>query len=500
MLRKILCIFVLLALLNLMYGCTRIAEIDKADVDRPIERIVEAVYPNGKTVLFDLEKGGRYDHSKKLIVGVDRTGNSVQIPLDDILYVKVKRIDPAATALAVVGVMAVVAVAVVLIIAATKESCPFVYSYDGKQFVFDAEPLGGSISKGLEKTDYSRLDHLNPVEGKYRLLLRNEVEEIQYLDELKLVIIDHDSNTEVFTDIEGNFHYIVNPVVPIKAYDENNQDLLIFFKSSDGLRWQTMMPRDHSFSGKETRHHLTFEFPKPEGAVSAKLLINAGTALWGSNMIREMLQLRGDEVANWYKGIDSFGPQMRELFYFNMREELYVMHLYAKKGDSWVKRALIPGGGPLITEDRVVQFDVSDIEENVLKLQVNPPMGFWTIDYVGIEYDSYQNAKPLEISVDNAKNQAGEKVGDLLKEKDGQYYIMPNLQDWAEIEFVAPPGKEGLERSLFLKSTGYYKIKLDEEKSEQTQLIENMLSTPGAIVEYSLNEYVRWRHEQLGEN
>ena len=70
---------------------------------------------------------------------------------------------------------------------AGPQSCPFVYSYDGENYIFDAEPLGGAISEGLKKTDYSRLEHLKGVEGKYHLFLRNELEETQYTDAIKLL-------------------------------------------------------------------------------------------------------------------------------------------------------------------------------------------------------------------------------------------------------------------------------------------------------------------------
>ena len=60
-----------------------------------------------------------------------------------------------------IGLVAAVAVGTVAIIvgvaAATKQSCPFVYSWDGKQYVFDAEPYGGAITRGLEKDDFSTL-------------------------------------------------------------------------------------------------------------------------------------------------------------------------------------------------------------------------------------------------------------------------------------------------------------------------------------------------------
>ena len=63
-----------------------------------------------------------------------------------------------------------------IIVALTKESCPFVYSWDGKRYVFDAEPYGGAIARVLERDDYPELEHLKPHHGEYRLLITNEVD------------------------------------------------------------------------------------------------------------------------------------------------------------------------------------------------------------------------------------------------------------------------------------------------------------------------------------
>ena len=77
------------------------------------------------------------------------------------------------------------------IILATKESCPFIYSWDGHQYIFDSEPYGGAITRGLERDDYSELNHVVPDKGLYRLMIRNEVEETQYTNLMELIVADH---------------------------------------------------------------------------------------------------------------------------------------------------------------------------------------------------------------------------------------------------------------------------------------------------------------------
>ncbi len=83
------------------------------------------------------------------------------------VWVSWRNFDGGRTALAVVGISAGVFLGIVAIAAATKESCPFIYSWDGERWVFDAEPYGGATTRGLERDDFSELENLVAVNGEY---------------------------------------------------------------------------------------------------------------------------------------------------------------------------------------------------------------------------------------------------------------------------------------------------------------------------------------------
>ena len=462
------------------------------------QSVSEVVGDNFVTVFDD--KGGRFERGWQGISGVTEGGKPVDLNLDDILYVRVKKTDVALSLAAVVGVIAIGVGAAFLIALALKESCPFIYSYDGKRYNFDAEPLGGAICPGLKKTDFSRLEHLQPVNGKYTLLIRNEVDETQYLDEMKLLVVDHPRNSEVMPDLRGNMYTVENTITPLSVVDENGKDLVNFVKARDEVAWQTHLPRDDSFRGRSSRHQLDISFPKPPDAKTAKLLVNAGTALWGSNMIREMLQLRGDKVDEWYEGVNRGGPELIELLQFMEREEMYLLKLFVKAGNTWVQRGFISGGGPLITEDRVIPIDLSNVAGDKLEIRLNPPIGFWSIDYLGIEYDDNPAPPMTEVPLTKAEDQQGKNITVILEAIDDSYLRLPKVGDWAKVHFNAPPLGNGSERTIFLKTTGYYEIHIAKDQPEKTQLIHQLLSTPGLILEYAMEEYLKWRMEQLNSN
>jgi Tfp pilus assembly protein PilF len=86
-------------------------------------------------------------------------------------------------------------------------SCPILYAWDGEQFRFVTDILGGGIIGYLiepgqyytpDTDEYVPLDVLAPKDGKYVLQITNQLEEIIYLDAVSLVAVDHPVGTTVY--------------------------------------------------------------------------------------------------------------------------------------------------------------------------------------------------------------------------------------------------------------------------------------------------------------
>lgn len=450
-------------------------------------------------IQFD-QRGGKLETDVRFIAGQVVNPNVYKkIPVDSVLYVNVQRIDAATGCLAAAGVLTLAIAGVFVIAILTKESCPFVYAYDGEQYVFDAEPLGGAISRVLSRTEYSRFDHLQPDHGQYKVLFRNEVEEIQYLDEVKLAVIDHAPGAEFYSDFSGQFHTVKKPHLPLSATEEHGRDLLPFLKAVDGVYWQTHFPEVDPLKPETHRHQLEVTFPKPQDAQTAKLIVNAGTGLWGSNMIREMLQLRGEKVNDWYAAINTGKKELPEMMAFVEREELFYLKVNVQKENTWQPIAAITASGPLITETRVAPLDLRGIDGDSLTIRLNPPAGYWTIDYLAIEYENYQPPTISELAPFQADGDSASEILQNLASIDKQYQVMPEVGDQFYLSFRVPEKPAGLQRSLFLKTSGYYQIVTDQSRPEQTALIKKMMEQPGAIVAYSLQEYEIWKTRQLSK-
>ena len=400
------------------------------------------------------------------------------------------------TVLSVLGITLGLALLLLIIALASKSSCPFIYSYDGDHYVFDAEPLGGAICQGLERTDYSRLRSLHEVEGEYRLMMTNEVPETQHVDELKVVYFDHDSASEVVVDPLGKFHLLQPPQTPVNATDASGRDILPFVTHDDGVAWLSQMPKDSS-EHLSARDSLTFTFANPTHARHARLVVNMGTAMWGSKMIKEMLMLRGDSVKNWYQSVNAHGSEYRKLWDFNSREEAYFLKVQVRDGNQWVPRAIIPASGPFITDQRTISLDLSGTTGDSVQIRIAPPRGFWQIDYFGMSFGPESllpapHELPLKVTATNSKA----NVEKQLSESDSNSYDMPNIGDRVELTCPAPPIKQGLKRSIFAKTRGFYDLHLPEGQPENREMIDLLTTKPGAIADYSAKRYFEWISSQ----
>ena len=211
-----------------------------------------------------------------------------------------------------------------------------------------------------------------------------------------------------------------------------------------------------------------------------------------SNMIREMLLLYGNSVDNWYNSIDSSEIQRQSMFNYIEREELYLLKLWVKEVDGWKMQTIIQGGGPFVTETRSYDLDLSKVNSDTLIIKVNPPYGFWTMDYLAIEYESLPTPQMNETKIISATDNYDSEIPGILSSINNNYVVMPSVGDYFTVEFEAPSLDENLVRTIFLKSTGYYEIHLPKDKPIQSQKLLEIGLLPGKIVEYSNDLFKDW--------
>ncbi len=483
--------------------------VSEEDLQENEEVIVSRIIMKKNNIVITFNKNGAsLVKNIAVVTGFTENGDLVNIDVSELLYVNVSRLDGILTGLLITGIVAGV---VVLIAAAAASSwnkggskttttssggntggygyCPIIYSNDSSKYVLDAQPLGGAFTKGLQKTDLSKLNHIKEVSGKYKLLLRNEKPEVQRIDQLSLFVVDHPKNSDVFPDLYGNFYTFKTPQLPAISVDENGKDLNKFIAKRDDIFWQSKLPINDFDIKDKYKHQLKFVFPKPVDKTNAKLIIKAGTSQWGVYMLDEFLKLYGNNIDDWYEKIDNMSKaeiEKEEMMQLAVREELYYLNLQVKEAEGLKSQNLIFGGGPYVTETRTYDLDLTNVIGDSLVIQLNPPYGFWTIDYIAVDYGEYTKTTINEYNLSQAYDKNGREILDVLLAEDNEYYALEFADDYFLAEFDAIQKSEEMEHSFFLKTSGYYDFYLPRDHPMQAEKLYEILNTTGKAVEYSM--------------
>jgi hypothetical protein len=466
----------------------------------PNERcaIIGVVKKDNSIVEFNNRKPGLIRDSVIVGEALSAQGDvsEVAIPIKDVTEVRIKKIDGFKTTLATAGLIAggtVLTVGVVVaIIIATKESCPFIYSYDGSEYHFDAEPYGGAICEALCRTEWCTLEHMKAVNGVYRMKLTNEVDETQFTDELKLVVVDHPCEYTIAPDISGNMHTFKNPCAPTRAFNGAGRDLMPYVSKNDWVYWNTMEDSTPQLYARALRSEITLVFPKPDTAKKVKLLANASTTLWGSQMLKRYLSLGGNRIHSWYKKVNRIAASGKKPVLWTDKAQLYEMKVFALTRSGWKEKTVIQGGGPFISEDKCYMFDVSDIPGDSLKIKFSAAVNFWQFNYFAVDYSEDIPLHVSEIGALKAVDSHGKDVRELLAAKDKKYQIMPKTGDHVEIEFSAPAEQPGNVRTILAKTTGYYDIHLSRKGMPDLAKLHKLENDPDYAIEFASQEYHIW--------
>lgn len=124
--------------------------------------------------------------------------------------------------------------------------CPFVYTWNGTQHAIDNNILGDSeASGGADVEDYYRLEQPLAVKnGRYSLLIGEFEQEHSYLDQAKLLAVDHESDVNVAVSPSGEILTYKEPTPPISAIDNYGNDQLDLLEAIDGDYYESQ-PDDY---------------------------------------------------------------------------------------------------------------------------------------------------------------------------------------------------------------------------------------------------------------
>jgi Flp pilus assembly protein TadD len=366
-------------------------------------------------------------------------------------------------------------------------SCPMIWTWDGAGFRFITDvlgiaPLGASSGDGtyfpVDHDEYIQIpgEALAAQNGQYEIRMTEELSEVSYIDQLRLMAVDHPADEDIFLNEKWkappypDFRYFgaSQRIYPATARDHHNRDVRDLILATD-QRYPTDFHRDATAVAE--LHSLTLDFGQAAPDNKAVLILR-GWVDWADGstflaaaqeskqgLIPPYLQVK-DATGNWKTVIEDMGMpdgkpktiavDLTGKFLTANREVRIVTNLCVY----WDEIFLSPSSASPTLKEHPIPAATADLRfrgfsEVKIDARREQPEQF-----------IYANATPL--SAWNPTPGLYTRYGDvreLLESVDDRYVIMGS-GDEIRVRFDAsslPPVPKGWRRDFVLKVDGWAK-------------------------------------------
>ncbi|MGH9704541.1 MAG: FG-GAP-like repeat-containing protein, partial [Candidatus Acidiferrales bacterium] len=208
-------------------------------------------------------------------------------------------------------------------------SCPVVFVWNGRRYEFLADMVGpGIVGHWIapgerdvpDPTEYLKVDgaSVRPRNGRISFRMLEPMEELDYLDQVRLLAIDHPSNIEVYP----NEYFASNPPfpefkvitsldahLPAGAWDDQGRDVLPQLARRDRV-YVTNFP-NAPYQGFAALHTLTLDLGSWNSSYPLRLLLDGFTDYFTANSMYAAWQAGIQPRAPYLEALDSSGKWAR---------------------------------------------------------------------------------------------------------------------------------------------------------------------------------------------
>jgi hypothetical protein len=283
-------------------------------------------------------------------------------------------------------------------------------------------------------------------DGKYRVPIVNATGVPRGVDEAKLVVVDHPPGLTVGPDVEGHIRGISVLVPPLSATEGDGFDIMSLVRDKDDAFWRSRGGDPEAGAPARPRDEIILEFPRPKGAREALLVVNAANTAWPP---RFAIEARERDKARAADG--QAGPAYKDWEYMKLKVGVLT-------GFGWQTGQVIFAGGPLPAGDMAYRITLDDVVGDKIRLKLSPPAGYWLIDRVALEFDDLGY---FDCDVVDAEGEADPEIVEVLRAlavEDGSTVFLEAPGQQTVVTFPSPPFKEGMERTVFLRTVSCYEM------------------------------------------
>ena len=381
---------------------------------------------------------------------------NISIPISEVDRIAVVDKNVGKTIISIVGSTIGVLAVAIIIVALTKSSCPFVYSYDGEAYVFTGELYPGNIIRNAQNLDYLKLNNFCEKDGFYQVRVSNELLEIQHTDLVELLFFDHQAGIEVLLDPSGKPVLFENPILPEQALSHGKSVINLIKGKGDEQHFTF----NNISEDEEYLSNLILKFPGPIQSKNVGLKLTIKNSMWLDYIFGSFNEKFGAYYNSFQKQQQDFTLKKSR----NWQESQHIpLSVYVKRNGNWELEEKIFSTGPISFRDIGLEINVENIQTDYIEIKLESGFMFWEVDHASLSFQSPSQIELQSISAFKAITEKGVEVSDLLKKNDAKYLTQKKPGEFVDIYYLAPAISKGSERSIFIKSKGYYNYLRDYE-------------------------------------
>jgi hypothetical protein len=421
-------------------------------------------------------------------------GETIMLPLDQVQKIEVIEHDKKRTTnsyvIGAIGATLGAFAVAMIIVAATKSSCPFVSANDGTGFTLQGEIYGGAIYPQMARHDYLPLKMAPLQDGSLQLKISNELKEVQYTDFANLLVIKHEPSVRILTNESGELYGVRSPQSPVSALLNNRRD----------VRPSLLQEGDHAITYMDdtttldASNNINLVFTKERGASKAKLVLTLKNSYWLDQLYGELAYGFGRQYPKYMKK-QSKKP-VKELVQWTKEQQIpLVVSVQTAKG--WEKLTELTTVGPLANRSIVVPVDMTGIRSDSVNIRVVGGFMFWELDYAGLDFSSGDAYTVECLSPASATDETGKDVLEVLQKEDGQYLEQPLIGNVATLVYKPDAPQEATKRYTYILHTkGYYQHLRNFTHRPNVSFLKQF-KNPNAFPQYGKQRYRQVEQESL---
>jgi len=403
---------------------------------------------------------------------------SVSFDLEKAQVVRLWKINPWKA----VALSAGIPVGILLIIIATKQSCPFIYVDEGSGERLVGEGYPSAICRSIQREDLLQL----PVRGggDLKLRLANLVDETQYTDRLDLLSVDHARDTRALATMNAQVVVVGPPQAPLAARDLEGQDCLAQVAAVDQVVWKTDLQRVALQAKPPLREGLSATFaPIPGRPV---LEVQLRSTRWLETVTGRYFAAMGEDFPALLERMNTTDAKDIQAW---RHQEGIDLRAEVRQGGRWRPLGYLYPTGAAGYRRIALPFPADWQEAGPIQVRLSGGTGFWWVDALALSALAPDQPAGQRVAILSAKGQDGSDQRPLLEAADGRYQILSQPGEEVDLRFKLPPLPEAQERTVFLRIQGYYNPHAPAMPRKSLLTLFRMQSQEGAFARFGLDYY-----------